>query len=230
MSDATALQWMILCEGSGDAAFFRHLIKERGLPNYNVTFPNERNEKAQGGVEGFKRRLDALVAENDRTPMMGILVVIDKDEDGDQAFNKACDAVSQAAGAFGIPTDPLSIATSGTGLPAVAVMLIPPDGDAGQLETLCLKAFGETRPDIKECADEFAKCSGADQWKRSKREKMMLRSMLAACCENDPNTSLTHAWSQGRPKMIDLQHSCFDGIAQFLREFPGKVMDLAREG
>jgi hypothetical protein len=230
MSEETASDWVILCEGSGDAAFFKHLIKERDLPGYYVTFPTEHGEVAPGGVDGFTTKLRALVLENERHQWKGLLIVGDKDSDARAAFGRIRSKIEGAEKGYGVPNEPLSVVASGEGLPAVAVMTIPLDDPAGQLETLCLKAFGSTHPKIARCAEEFAGCSGADKWAaQNKREKMMLRSMIAACCENDPNTSLTHAWSEGRPKMIDLRHSCFDAIAEFLRDFPAKVTELIGE-
>ena len=54
---------------------------------------------------------------------------------------------------------------------------------------------------------------------------MKLRAMLASTCRQDPNTSLQHAWSRGRTTLIPLDHTCFDWIADFLRNFDALLVE-----
>jgi hypothetical protein len=210
---------VILCEGSGDVAFFRHLIEERQLPQFSVISP--RPDDDPGGVEGYSSRLRALKLEAGFDVVKGLLIVGDKDRDAKSAFGNIRSKIEDA-GDFGVPNKPFAIAKSQQGFPSVFVMLIPPDQDVGQLETLCLTSFRDKHPDIGKCADQFSSCSGTDKWKPGKLEKMMVRAMITAVCEEDPNTSLTHAWSRAI-KMIPLTHPCFDGTAKVLAGFPGIV-------
>jgi hypothetical protein len=116
----------------------------------------------------------------------------------------------------------MTVATGKMGYPPVVVMMLPWEGEIGQLETICLISMRDKFPNLAACEDQFSACTGTDKWKRNKLEKMKMRAMLTTACEEDPNTSLTHAWSR-KNELIPLDHACFNRIADFLAQFPAMV-------
>lgn len=205
---------IILCEGDGDQSFFKKLIEQRGLPPFTVLTPG----LDPGGVEGYQGRLEGLKFEV-RNRAQGILVVGDNDRDPKSAFGNIR-AKIERAGDFGVPNHPLVPARSGNGYPPLVVLMIPWTDQIGQLETLCLQAMYAEYPKLAQCVDRFSECCGASStWKPGKLEKMKTRAMLTANCEQDPNTSLRHAWSR-TVDLVPLRHQCFNQIAEFLAGFP----------
>ena len=205
--------WLILCEGEGDEAFFRHLIDERRLPAFEIQRP-----KPLGGKTSFGQRLSGLKTHPDFKRLQGILIVSDNDDDPKAAFQNIRDQVAWAG--FGVPDKPLEAARA-PDLPAIVIAMLPWSDQSGDLESVCLIAASEMRPDIAACLDAYCGCTKASMWKPSKLSKMRMRCFLSAACEVDPNTSLVYAWSgEGRGVLIPLAHSCFDGIAGVLANFP----------
>lgn len=207
---------VIVCEGKGDESFFKHLIKERELPEFFVTCPIEGVEP--GGNQGFGDRLRSLRTEGTKK-VVGLLVVSDNDDNPTSSFNRVREQIASAGG-YGVPDEPLVVAKGHSTDPPIVVMMVPWAGRTGQLETLCLEAMSDRWPDITRCVHELSQCTGAADWEsQGKREKMRLRAMLASLCRTDPNISLQFAWSKTPSDMIPLNHSAFDQIANFLWDF-----------
>ena len=216
MSSAALKEYVLLCEGGGDVAFFEHLIKSRKLPDFSVISPRWGTDN--GGVSGYEGRLRALKVQPTFEVVKGLLVVGDNDGDPSSAFG-GVKAQIEAAGDFNLPKTPLTVAKGKPQSPIVVVMMLPWTDEIGQLETLCLIAMRDTYPELAKCVDQFCQCSGTAEWRRNKLEKMTTRAMLTANCEQDPNTSLSYAWSRSTD-LIPLTHTCFDRIANFLDDFP----------
>ena len=209
--------WLIICEGTGDVSFFRHLIQQRGLPPFDIGYPGK-PETETGGRGGFGELLRALRVRRDFPQITAILVVSDSDEDPDGSFAEVRAQIASAGG-YPVPAQPLNVATS-AGFPAIVVMMLPWVGQAGNLETLCLPAMYERWPDQRNCLNAFSGCMATDGWPITRQSQMRLRSLIAGICLQDPNTSLTHAWSRNLD-LIPLENSCFDQVADFLSTFGG---------
>ncbi|MGI0015157.1 MAG: DUF3226 domain-containing protein [Nitrososphaera sp.] len=203
---------LILCEGQSDAAFLRHLIQERRLPDFEVKYPKEGES---GGRSAFGKRLDALRAEPGFERITAVLIMSDNDDDAEASFREIRTQIQWAG--YPAPEAPLQVAR-GNGFPAVVVLMLPGAGELGNLELLCLRAAYDRWPNLKNCLDEYCQCARTVEWPLNKQSKMRLRCLLSAVCEADPNTSLVYAWSDGkRGDLIPLDHQCFDQIAEFLR-------------
>jgi hypothetical protein len=150
-----------------------------------------------------------------------ILVVSDNDRDPKCSFAEVRLKIHN--GGFVCPNQDLACAT---GSPSVAVMMIP-IGEPGQLETLCLRAVKDAWPTQYNCAETYGECAGILGWKIAKQERARLRALISHICEEDPNSSLTYMWHDGREEVIPLSHACFDQIADFLKDFDALVAGAA---
>lgn len=150
----------------------------------------------------------------------GILVVGDNDNDPRAAFENIRRLVHE--GGFTPPNRAL-VATHGT--PSIVVMMLPAQDQPGQIETLCLSAMKDTWPTQYECAERFAQCAGVTGWSQTKQEKAKFRAVISHICKTDPNTSLTHAWSDNRGNLIPLDHRSFDRVSDVLADFDTLVRD-----
>ncbi len=212
---------LILCEGEGDSAFFRHLIEERRLAGFEVHSPRKPLVSG-GGRQRFGQLLTALKPIRGYRALTGIIVVSDNDDDPETSFGVVADQIAAAEG-YARPEAPLTVIRAPEVAPVV-VMMIPWTGEKGTLESLCLESASAEYSGIAACLDEYVRCTGADHWNLTKQLKMRMRCMLSASCERDPNTSLVHAWSgEGRGRLIPLDHGCFDRVADFLRGFDGFI-------
>jgi hypothetical protein len=125
-------QFLIVCEGQSDEAFFRHLIQKRNLPQFKVVYPMHQQD---GGWRGFAPRLRALKTEPGFDELRGILVAADNDDNPTSSFRNVCDQL-RAAG-YPVPERPLQ-AIRAPEYPALAVMMLPWADQGGKLESLCL--------------------------------------------------------------------------------------------
>ena len=206
---------LILCEGSQDQAFFRHLISDRNLPSFDVVFPGHPRTDL-GGTSGFGQMLEALSTNPGFRNLTEILVVADNDDSPPDRFNFIAQQIGGAEG-FTAPQHPLEVARA-PGVPPLVVMMIPWVDERGALETLCLESAYAESHEIRECITRYAECTSASNWSSgTSQDKMRLRCILSSRCEDDPNTGLAFAWSKKKcPRLIPLNHGCFDRVASFL--------------
>jgi hypothetical protein len=210
---------VILCEGDGDSAFFRHLIKKRNLPTFAVITPTR---PQPGGRSGYQARLESLRLESQFEEVRGIIVVSDNDDSPSKSFSEVIGHIKRATG-YGIPKRPLQIVKpQKRDHPLLSVMMVPWTRMKGNLESLCLLSMYDCHPEIKKCLDAFCRCLRINSWTKGKLSKMKLRTMVAAACKSDPNTSLQYSWSRTE-ELIPLEHTCFDKIANFLVKFSRSV-------
>jgi hypothetical protein len=215
MGISISKQRVLICEGDADKAFFTHLLRERGLPEFDVFHPYEMDGVASGNSAfgDFLRGLSVLLPS---AAVSGVLLISDNDLDPAASF----DAVRQQiriAGGFGVPRAPLEVARA-TGYPPLAVMMLPWTGAPGGLETLCLDAVYASRPELRECLDGYCDCAGTNTWDLSRLSKMRMQCALAAMCHSKPATSIRYAWSRAET-MVPLNQGCFDQIANTLATF-----------
>lgn len=205
----------ILCEGASDRSFFRHLIRERNLPTFDIFCPGLPYTE-DGAVEGYDDMLTLFATGDGFENVRGLLVQGDNDEDPQAKFAKVAEKVGGAEG-YVSPERPLEVVRS-PGRPALVVMMMPWVGILGALETLCLESACEAHPEARDCVDGHVECVDISSWDLVKQHKMRLRCMIASICKSDPYTSLVYAWSRAE-NLIPLGHRCFDQIANFLNDF-----------
>jgi hypothetical protein len=214
-----ATPWIILSEGDGDEAFFRHLIAARGIPNVEALKrpkTDDPEKQIPEGNSGFGKWLKALVPLTGINTHGGILIASDNDSNPAESF-KLIRKQIKSAKVYGVPGAPEQIKASPGDMPPVAVLMLPEVGELGCLETLCLKAAFAKRRKMARCIKTYLECIGTDGWTPSNLSKLRLRCLLAGACKRSPNTGLQYAWSAGRPKdLILLNHRCFNRVADFL--------------
>lgn len=228
-------EFVILCEGRADKAFFRKLIDKRNItPKFDVPFPEEPEElgdddKALASVGAFANMLRALRA-NPATfaRIKGVILIADSAIDPSTVFGEICAKIREA-GQYGVPTKPYETVRSANGHPAVCVLLIPDDKHPGGLETLCLQHLRTKLPSVYNCAEKYLACDDikALTWKsREKQDKARLQCMVAATNEDDPNKSLTYAFNDSSGPIISVLDFCFNEIEKDLRGFCAAVAAL----
>lgn len=210
---------MILCEGPHDAAFFRELIRDRLLPEANVTCPSDNNRSY--GKSGFPGTLHGFPNLHGFFAVKDIVLVADCDADPQASFAEVVAGISGIgtflipALGYPIPTKPLE-RTIGAGVPALTILMVPWFDRRGALDTLCCEAALRGKTTEVDCIDNFARCIGADAWAEPKKSQMRLRSFLSGTYQNNPNIGFGNIW-RDEPKLVPVSDSAFNQIADFLR-------------
>ena len=223
MSDAPiSTDFLIVCEGDGDEAFFRHLCTERGIQGYKA-------EKTGTGNSGFLPYFQGLLGRSGIERLKGVIVVSDNDDAPDESFSEVRDQLKKAKVPH--PENALEIVKWPTLDFALSVMMIPFSSgkcERGCLETLLLESVTQKFPDLHDCCNRYTACVGADHWANSQSiDKMKLRCMLSAAWEEDPNLGLQHALNPTKA-LVPLDHKSFDEIAAFLTAFPDLAVRAQR--
>ncbi len=210
----------ILCEGDDDKYFLQALIKQRGLPSFQIRHTGECNEKGTGGTGGFLHALNGIQAISGFDQVKGILLVTDNDR-----IPSSFKSMQRIFRRLSLPkpnnpTDVLTIC----GKPG-ALLLIPHHNTPGDLETLCWPAIVEKWPNANVCVPQFLQCTGADKWtKPASINKAKLRSAIVGNHEKDPYNTLGLLFKKG---VLSTAHNCFDDVAQFLSDFDRMLGILA---
>jgi len=208
-------EFLIVAEGGHDAAFFKYLCEARGIGG--VTTENVGgNGKFESYFKGF----------SERTGLRGLkalVVAADCEESPEESFKTVRKALKKANLPY--PDQPLQIAQRQDYSFAVAVMMIPFIGTGptrGCLETLLLESASERLVDQRQCVNDFCGCMNVASWPNAARDKFAVRAYIAASWRDDPNLSLVYAVSPEK-NLIPLGHSCFNGIATFLRQIADSI-------
>lgn len=220
-----AERYVLLCEGQHDSQFFTHLIMQNpGLPAFVISSVSYVLGAAHGGNTRFTQALDELPAIPGFDLVERILIVADNDLDPVASFSALANQINATApfkgppaGRFLAPTAPQ---IKSTGTPPIVVLMLPWTNVVGNLDTLCLEAaMANALAPIPACVDEFARCTGADQWSPTALAKMKLRSFLSASWQANPYISPAYVWSM-RTNLVPLNTPSFAPIINFLRQFP----------
>ncbi len=216
--------FLIVCEGEGDQAFFRHLCADRGIQGFKAEITGK-------GNSGFLSYFQGLLGRTGIERLKGIVVVSDNDNAPDDSFGVVRDQLKKAKVPY--PENALEVVKWTTLDFALSVMMIPFSAgkcQTGCLETLLLDSVTQKFPDLRDCCNEYAACVGADHWANAQSiDKMRLRCMLSAAWEDDPNLGLQYALNPTKA-LIPLGHQSFDEIAAFLAAFPDLAAGTQRHG
>jgi hypothetical protein len=105
----------------------------------------------------------------------------------------------------------------------VAIFMVPDANTVGDFESLCLPSIHEKWPKAKICVPLFLRCSGAlnmfkgAKWKkRSSVSKALARAAAVGFHEPDPYKGIGYLF---RDRTLSVDHACFNGIAEFLKDF-----------
>jgi len=208
--DDIPLPNLIVCEGYGDLRLIDELLQHHRIANCNVACPSRDFGHDLGG---FVKAVRALLDIKGKA-LQGILVVIDADTSGADAFTAACSAL--AGGGFPVPPKPFIVEDL---KPRVAVYVMPGKGQDGTLEHLLVEAAYKKNPKAKKCIDEFLACIGnPGKVTPNQDAKMRMSSLVAATCTENPWSSPALIWKdKGNPVPID--SASFDPLVELLKRF-----------
>lgn len=201
----------LVCEGDDDKGFLETLIRDRGLPEFQVCHAAECNDKGVGGRSAFKHSLSGLAPITGFDAVRAILIVTDNDTAG--SFTEVRDAlIENGHTAPGTANEVGSI----HGKP-VAVLMIPSSAEHGDLEVLCLPEILRRWPEAAHCVAAFLTCTHADRWtKQSSINKARARSATVAFNEDEPYMGIGNLFRKGT---LSVANPCFDEVVGFFQNF-----------
>ncbi|MBZ5623296.1 MAG: hypothetical protein LAQ69_31925 [Acidobacteriia bacterium] len=207
---------IVLCEGDGDVAFFRKLTRERGINGFMVTCGKGADGRCLG-ESGFELYLKAVRGGAASGPTIrGIVIVIDSDADAGAAYGKI-KRMLQRVPNMPVPDKPLQTRKA-FGL-SLGIILIPGENRKGNLDTLLLDCLAhENVEQIKQCAEEFARCAGTDVWSVGDLSKLKLRCILAGITKGNPGMLLPTVLASSECP-FDFQNAALDPIGNYLQDF-----------
>ena len=131
-------------EGHGPKRFFEHYPKRLGITDIQV-------ENFGGNTELRPFVKAAVLLPGFRERVVSVGVIRDAETDAQAAFQSVCGALEAAR----LPVPPAPITPAGD-QPRVQAFILPGDGQAGMIETLCLQSV-EADPAMP-CVEEFFRC------------------------------------------------------------------------
>ena len=202
-----------MCEGADDIAFFRRLIVANRLPHFHLrSTANKRGER--GGNTKFETALESIRGNRGFPMLRDILLVSDNDNNHDESFMAICKQITDA----GFPS-PKSQLKKSDGNPAITIMMVPLNGEPGNLECLCREAAERADKKAAQDATTFEALSGAENWLVPRRGKLWLRVNLASRAA-DPFVSLGTVFrDEDCFHLIPLNDRSFRPIAMVLSSF-----------
>lgn len=208
---------LIICEGKGDTAFFRHILDANEISGFQVGFPNDETAGGQFGKAGFKKYLMGAKVRRGYKDLKNIIIARDSDLDPSKSFAEVCDQI-QNAGGYEVPDKPLA-RTEGKD-PTMSVLLVPHSEKPGNLETLLLDAMALDEQD-KDCFETYFECLKLDAFEITVSSKKKLTTIIAAKNDKNPSCSLAYIWSTEQKKYnpINIEHSTISNIVKFLQSF-----------
>ncbi|MFZ1919189.1 MAG: DUF3226 domain-containing protein [Terriglobales bacterium] len=204
-------EFLIVGEGAGDQAFFRHLCDVHGIGPVQVL--------DAGGTGKLEEFLKSLPTRTGFRKCKMLVVVGDNDDAPDERF-KQIRIFLKRAKVLPVPENPFQVKYTTGDLKLVVIML--PFDDArnrtrGCLETLLIPSAFEHLPEIAKCIPAFGECIGVGRWPNGSHvDKFRLRALLAAAFPDNPNFGLQYALHPDR-NVIPLDHQCFGPIVEFIR-------------
>jgi hypothetical protein len=203
--------YQIICEGADDCGFFSRLIRDRSIPDIQVGAGRGKDRRCLGD-SGFSIRLQAI---DDFSQVLnkGIIIVADCDDKPIEKFRFACNCLRQHK--LAVPSASLEIAVTRDGRKS-SVIMIPAGGEDGGLETLLLACCDGVTTN-RGCVDAFCACI-PEAPRKIDRDKLRLRSLIAATHPEDPGLALT-SWLSTDNRPFAMTHPALDSLESFLLQF-----------
>lgn len=198
MADSINSSHLLLVEGKDEVLLVRALLRHREL-----------GEDPQimdvGGAKNFRTRIKAIPKTPGYFKVKSIGIMRDAEDSKEATFQSIRDALNAA----GIPA-PQQCNQSVMGPPAVFILIIPPDEEAGMLETLCMKSVA-TDP-ATPCVDQLFQCvSGQGLTLPKNIHKARTHAFLAT--RKEPDKRLGEGAEAG---YWDLDSEVFSPIRDFI--------------
>ena len=211
---------LIICEGKGDAAFFRHILDANDISGFQVGFPNDATAGGQFGRTGFEKYLMGVKTRRGYKELKNIIIATDSDLNPSKSFNEVCGQIKEArkeVGGYEVPDEPRTPKGKN---PTMSVLLVPHSKEKGNLETLLLNAMTLDKKD-KDCFETYFKCLKLDELEITVSSKKKLTTIIAAKNDKNPSCSLAYIWSEEQKiyNPIDIKHSALSDIVEFLQSF-----------
>jgi hypothetical protein len=180
-----------LCEGDDDKGLLDTIAALPNMPDLQVRYASECNEKRAGGRSGFEHAIREFPIVTNFRLIKGFVFVTDNDNN--QAFKETCQNLSKTG--YTPPANPDGIGEL-DGRP-VKILLIP-SAVHGDLEKLCLDVLISKWPKSKDCVEAFLRCTGADGWNsQASKNKALSRATIVGFSEADPYKGLGHLFRSG---------------------------------
>jgi hypothetical protein len=220
-------EFVLLCEGAVDKAFFTTLLRERSnMPRFDIPFPEAREEidtgkEPLGGRENFGAMLRAIRAPAGFAQITGILIAADSADNPKSTFDLICGQI-RTAPEYTVPERPLVLSPRSPNNPQIMIMLIPEEYKPGGVETLYVREMVQQREWLLECIEEFLSCKEipAHGWSQEKRDKARFHSMVAALYEPDPSRAASMIWKRRNALLLmDIHAQAFDTVETRIRNF-----------
>lgn len=208
---------ILVCEGASDQSFLSHLAKARKLGSFDVIVAS--TNKTTGNTvfeEGLKAI--ALLPAFDKCP--SVVVIGDNDDDPVEARKNVFAQVERTK--WSRPAS-LRAFEPTSGLPPLAVLMLPWDDETGCIETMLYKSASAHRRKVANCVEKFIECTETSDRAVQHMSKYRLRCLVAASSPKDPSITFGNLWRADRgvpPDLVPLDHSCFGDLANFLASVP----------
>jgi hypothetical protein len=190
---------------------FGRLLRARRLPQYDVRFPGSELNPTGGRGKFGSYLSGAVEAPTFKENTRAVLIITDADADRNESL-RLVQATLRENG-LPVPERERQVVRHQDWLDIV-VLLVPLAGN-GNLETLALPAAHQ-KWRMAGALDAFVTASPARNWDASKQAKMRMQSIIAANCEEKPDSGFCHLWQRNDRYHLDLNHDCFNDVASFL--------------
>jgi hypothetical protein len=216
---------LFLCEGAADAAFVRKGLEHGTFAApHHIQVPGRRasinDEWKPTGISGIGETLSSYRGNSGIRNLRHVVIVIDSDEPlGDSVRNVRNQIISAnqrgRTPPFGVPANSYARATAANGVD-VTIVTVPSATATGCLETLYLQAATNKDGPNAAHARAYAAKTGAANWQlQSKRDKMLLRSMIAGTFEAEPDVGVGNLWRE-TPYFLPIDRPEFQPLITFL--------------
>ena len=211
--------YLVIGEGPADTESISHLAMARNIAGYQVGYPEL--PVAAHGRTGFGDLLAALATDSDLRNVRAIAIAYDNDSNPDGAFHHVQQSIRGSQSGYSVPAAPLEAGPAVNNVPAIVALPIPWVNEIGCLESLILPAVTEKWPEVRRLADGLIAATRPNDLGTCKGDKAILAALVACVCR-DPTCSVRSMWSRREFRDL-LGHTCFDRVAEFLRDLPAML-------
>lgn len=192
---------LLLVEGNDEVRLFGALAKHIGAEDVQI--------RAYHGRDNLRQFLIFIPQVDGYSELESIGITRDADESGDNAAR----SVRGALGAAGFPVPESPLEPAADGIISVRYLIIPPNGDTGALEDVCLASVSEDPATA--CVEDYFACierSALDGPRAARMSKAKVHAFLSS--RENPTLRLGEAAERGVWRFDD---PAFDPLKSVLR-------------
>ena len=214
---------LIICEGKADENFIKKLIEVR-IDEYDFPQFDILNTE---GKDNFDKKLLSIKGNRHFENIRAILIMADSNDSPEETFKNICKQIEGIKKNYPIPSKLLEVKKVDN-MPAICVMLLPNEKEAGSLETLCVEELKTKDNNIENCVNKFFACGEfkINEWNKEKQAKAKYASMVAVLNKDDPSKAVSYAFTSDKIKsaMLDVSHACYSDVAKRISNFCKEVL------